>query len=1689
MSRYSCARQLRSLRLLCAAAPLLAWGCSKDVVGPQPGLLEGGGVPPSPNVVCQDQLTTLVQIHGSDFSPIPVDVPNSPRTALPDIALTRSKDLDGSSAGGLPIVFSGDSDRPTNLELSSWQNAELMTVTVNQQVTLGDGMAGSLPVGIYDIKVTNPDGEAADFPGALAVVDRPSVAVPPVPGITCLAQGARQLTINGASLLDIGGDGPRLEVEGVAEPMDVPVAGLGSCEDVDGSSFATRYCTSASLTLAQDSIPVGYPSIVLRNPPSAACASEEVLHLRVVPPPSIERVEEPIACVAQGARALVIHGSGFLEVDGALPEVTLAGQAFTASVQNADCQALETMGHQVRSCSALHISVPQGALTSGTPELVVTNPGPSACESSDSTLLRIVDPPAVARVAAPVVCVAEGPVTVDIVGTGFLSIDGTLPTVRLGGETLAASAVALDASSCSALPTDGKQVQSCTKLTVTVAQDLLDAGLPDVSVENPTPAGCSDTRPGLLRVVPPPSVVQVLPALVCLDDGTMAVDIVGTDMLVVSGTAPTVTVGAVDLAAVAVSVNPADCSDLAVDGLDVQVCTKISALLPQDQIGAGVPNVGVHNPSPAACTGTSTNLLRVVSGPTLSGVSAPLACSQGVARPLVLTGTGFLDVNGTGPSVTIGGSAAGAALDGASCTPLAVNGSTVLTCTTLNVTAPADSLTPGHPAIVLTNPASAACQVSDASVLTVPPLIAFTSASPPAGCVTQGSQQVVITGSGFVRSGGDTFSVTVDGNAVTPTNISGCTSLDVPGLTAESCTSFTLDVDPSALGLGSVEIAVTNPAPADCGLSDSTIFEIAPPPTVSAVDPIAACTGDALAVDLTGTGFVDNMRVFFETDDDSIEADVSVSSATSAIASVTAPGLLPGTYDVRVDNGPGCESTLADALQIDPLPIVFFVTPPVLYNLTSIDATIFTAGLPEDADSVELVDSADVATDLTFSNQPGSPNRIVATIPSDLDPGDYEVRVTSALGCVGSLQRAVQVTDTLTLALRSPTPVDPSFVSPTRDTAVTIFADAASAPFENGAIGYLDSSGGGSSTAQPLRAVVVDANDPRQISAVVPGGMDPGEYDLIVINPDGAVAFAASALTVTSAEPPLITAVQPVSAANNANVAGTIFGKDFDANGVSVALRCRAPGGGATSVLAATVNNVTPTQVQVTLPVNGLTAETVCQVELTNDADGGKFSFSALSIRNPAANLAAWSNAGNNLVEARRALALVAARPTETSRFLYAIGGDGGALASAKTSVESASSDVFGTLGSWALQRNSLPAPRSQAGFAQLGRFVYLTGGHDGAAATATTLRAQVLDPLTTPVVSDLEAELGDGANGLEAGLWHYRIAALFPNGDASNPGGESLPGETFSVHVPAIDERVILTLHWDAIAGAESYRIYRTPVVDGAVGEVEGLGDVTCDGGGTPCEFTDDQQTATNSAQTPLRPGSLGVWHAVAALGSAREGHATVIAPKPSSSTEFFMYALGGRAGNGTFRSDFEFATITVAPGGGQTVSAWTAGSRDIGTAKADTAAWVITPNDSSVIGANEAYVFVGTGRTGVNTDTGEVRSGLVSATGDLTAVAASLDAETSASTGTGYAYAHGAGFLYTFGGERANSGNTLANDSSSTLSAGPTLGNWNSLGGGSLNTRRAFAACAQESAFYYVAGGRNGSSTALNSVEQTIQ
>jgi hypothetical protein len=174
---------------------------------------------------------------------------------------------------------------------------------------------------------------------------------------------------------------------------------------------------------------------------------------------------------------------------------------------------------------------------------------------------------------------------------------------------------------------------------------------------------------------------------------------------------------------------------------------------------------------------------------------------------------------------------------------------------------------------------------------------------------------------------------------------------------------------------------------------------------------------------------------------------------------------------------------------------------------------------------------------------------------------------------------------------------------------------------------------------------------------VVPPDLTPGLYDVVVVNPDGTVGVNEGALTVTQGEPPVVTAVEPASLDANGEQSARILGEHFTTDGVSIVLACQTAAGAEVRLPARVqAGSLSETGLTALLPAGQAGAGSVCVVELTN-SDGALFRYSAVSIKNPAQNLGAWS-IQSDLVEARRAPGVVAARPTATSRLLYAIARD-----------------------------------------------------------------------------------------------------------------------------------------------------------------------------------------------------------------------------------------------------------------------------------------------------------------------------------------------------------------------------------------------------------------------------------------------
>lgn len=1591
-------------------AGLLVAGCEDRITGPAPEVASpaaGEALPVDPGLICADQLTTDVAVHGAGFSPLPIDVPGDPRAALPTVTLTRRSDLTGGAADALTATFSGEPDGANGGKLT-WQSQAGLTFTVDQDLAL-DGEASALGAGVYDVTITNANTNEATTPGALAVAPRPTAAGVS-PGIVCLAEEARTVTVAGTTFLRLGEARPTLAAADAT--FEAPT--LDGCAAVAHAGLDAAACTSAAYTLPVDALAPGLHELVLTNPETAACHTEETVRLRVVPPPSVDSVEPSLVCTAQGDREVVVHGQGFLEIDDVLPTAALATGAVTVTAVDG-CQDLETDGAAVRVCDALTVTIPQQAVSDpAEAELTVTNPAPAGCSGSASTALALAPPPMVTDIAPPAICDDGGEALLTLAGTNFLVVDGTKPHVRLNDTEVTPDAVT--PGECTSLTLAGHAVEQCASLAVSFFTGTITTDSVTVSVENPAPAGCSVLWDAPLPMMAPPEVLSAAPSLVCTDDG---------------------------------------------------------------------------------------------------------------GREIVLTGTSFFEVDGTGPTVALGGTEVGATVGG--CTADTLGGVDLQSCTELTLSVPQGTLSAGDVGITVTNPAPFVCAGSADQVLDAPPALTLASATPTSLCTASPDTQLALGGTGFLSVDGALPAVTLNGTAVVPDGLQDCTALTVAGATVEACDTLLVTVASGSLAQGPVTVSVTNPGDASCGSSATGVFHVGPVPTLASIEPTALCTTLGGSVTVTGTGFEPGTSVVLTRDGTTLAPAVTYVSETELTLDVPA-GTAAGHYDVTVSNGPGCEASLPAALQIDPRPFVFFIDPPVAYDGISIQATIYTSGLTAEASTIRLLGPNGETLDLVGTAVGGEPNRISVTLPGPdpvtrdpaLAPGLWDLEVTSRTGCVDTLQDGLRVTDTTTLALES---IDPAYLSRTQNTAVSLFAtdptpagQTAFAPTPRAYLSPTNATTG--SVASKIDAV--DFVNAHTLTGVVGAGLDAGAYDLIVVNPAGEVGVLTGAVTVTTEEPPRITSVVPGSLdANTAGILVTLGGSGFgnpdpaDPTGqtllppADVAFTCRDPSGviytGDTADGAVSLTGATATTVDLAVSTSTLGAPngSVCVVTVTNP-DGASYDYSAVSMKNPSANLYPWNEGGAvtrpALVEARRALGLVAGRPTGTSRFLYAIGGDDGFASGAKASVETANVGVYGDLSPWALQRSALPAPRTAAGVVRVGQFVYAVGGDDGTGAVDTILRAQILDPLATPAVQDLSLAIGDGGGSFGAGFWYYRISAVFPDTDPSNPGGESLPGEPLVVQLPDTPG-IELTLQWDAIPGASGYRIYRTPTADLSSGEVELLAEVQ---GGTTLTYR-DRGDATDPAARPLPMGSLGVWHDTGtALSTPRSRLAVATAPDPDLPGRRYLYAVGGRDASGAWRSSLEVVSIDLlppAPGTkdreAQTIVAAALGTATLAEPRADLGTWRVTHDDVLAIPEGHTWIYLGPGSTSGGGDVSTVEAFEVPPGGDP----AVFTPVTGKGGRTGAGYLDGNGFLFLFGGGNGgtpSSGGVSAEicraggDPSGCSAGPPELRNWTSEGT-SMSENRVFMGTAQESAFFFVAGGCTAScATAPNvtrSVDQTVK
>lgn len=981
-----------------------------------------------------------------------------------------------------------------------------------------------------------------------------------------------------------------------------------------------------------------------------------------------------------------------------------------------------------------------------------------------------------------------------------------------------------------------------------------------------------------------------------------------------------------------------------------------------------------------------------------------------------------------------------------------------------------------------------------ASCNSPPPAPVVSQITPSPLCDQTDPRVFTLQGSGFLNK--DSLPTVTFANINNPAVKATVTATSADGCTDGVCTALTVSFPGAQLPDGSYTAAVTNA----CSDPTCTGAPSLPPiqvdvvavPTLTAVAPTVVCQGQG-SLTLTGTGFYSGATVSIGSASSmSVTAGADGTSATASFA-----GMLPlspidaATYaatplDVTIQNAAGCSATLPKALTITPGPSILFVDPPVIPANYSLQATIYAASVGGTVQAVAVAPSgsSNFTTLPGFAADPTHPNRVLVTLPGNLAAGSYDVRINDLTTCAATLPSAFKVVATQTLTVTS---VTPGFGALGANTAVQI----AGTGFLSTPRAYAAINGGGNGvSAAALRAVTYRSG--TQLNAVVPSGLAAGTYDLIVVNPDGTFGVRATAFVVSAANapPPVVTGITPSQVVENTAANITINGSGFRA--VTLIPTCYDVNNNPVAGATAAVGAVSGTGTSITATLNAPVSSSYCILRVRETDNGATtfFDYSAIGVTNNSNNLSGFK-AGANLGTARRALAAAAGRPTQVARYVYAIGGDNGNDNAPLKTVEAAPTGLDGTLQAFAPLSTQLPKALSYLGVVNLGRFLYAVGGFDGTAAVQNVYRAEILDPLNAPQLTNVDVR-PNLTQGLAPGLYTYRISAVLGAADPNNANGETLAGDFFPVQIPPISMGALqLVLSWPQVAGAASYNIYRTVKAGDLAGTEQLLTQVPDSGVSGAVQSYIDTGANTPAGALPLPLGSTGVWEPLAQLNTARVGAGVAVAPDPVTAGTYYLYALGGNSGTPatpTALTSVEFLRITFVNGGAQqmTAATWTTATQSLLTARWLGPGFSGTRTENSNIPAGQTYLYSGSG----------LRSNLATGTTDDPVYASQIAAggQPGAFAGTGTGGIRNPGYggtlvnnqLLGFGGTAAGAPTTAS--LRSTLSNATTLTNFASLGGGVLTTARALQGTAIESAFIYQLGGVTTGGVALRSTEQTI-
>jgi len=282
-----------------------------------------------------------------------------------------------------------------------------------------------------------------------------------------------KVTLNMITSLDAAGVSQPLTIaDDPAKPADSRVKWTSESE----MSFDLR---------PEDKIPPGVMTVQITNPDGKSTVTIEK-GLAVVPAPTIATLKPPAICDDQSDQTVLITGTNLLSYDDAggkshTPTVTVGtgatAKTYTATFDPKDCKIVEGnfAEKNIQLCTQITIKILKGDFPVTAPTkvpVVVTNPAPADCQTSETIELTIEPPPKVDAVVPSTVC--EGGSQLTITGSGFIT--GAKVTLDCAGTRVDAGSVTVDPAG--------------TKITATFGGGATPGTSCDVIVTNPD--GCED---------------------------------------------------------------------------------------------------------------------------------------------------------------------------------------------------------------------------------------------------------------------------------------------------------------------------------------------------------------------------------------------------------------------------------------------------------------------------------------------------------------------------------------------------------------------------------------------------------------------------------------------------------------------------------------------------------------------------------------------------------------------------------------------------------------------------------------------------------------------------------------------------------------------------------------------------------------------------------------------------------------------------------------------------------------------------------------------------------------------------------------------------------------------------------------------------------------------------------------------